>query len=427
MLEIVIIAFALWAIFYKKYPYAFIVILCLYASNWFFGVTISDVIVTHNLSDTSNILLLLVVIRLANRTYNNGITIGYLRNGILIFIAFLLCGVFVDVFFNHTPVMSQIKAIRNWFPLILICVAKKIYPNEILKLFKLIVVINLIFSALFIIEYFTNIHITGAIHTSGGARAPVPPPLSLLGFAYLLIVKDRFTVKIRWIFFAILFVNLIVCGSRSLFISYIFVILLYFLKSRFSIKKLIVIILGIIGFLIVFNTDNVLSQRFKDSKEDVESIQQGSTEVSGNLSYRLLLAGERLNYVASNSQYFVFGMGNIEEKNIKKPIFQIGGLDENGNIRQIDTADIAWALCIVRWGIIGIFIYLLFVYVRFIHRYFSLSRQNAYAFAMFVYLVSNLLLTSWTYGDIANMYYWILPIISLSLSNLKNYVNQIAE
>lgn len=419
MLEIVIIAFALWAIFYKKYPYAFIVILCLYASNWLFGVTTSDVIVKHNLSDTSNILLFLVVLQLSKRTYNNGVTIEYLKSGVLIFVIFLLCGVCVDVVFNHTPITSQIKAVRDWFPLILICVAKKIHPNEVIKLFKLIVVVNLIFSTLFIIEYFTNMRITGAIHTSGGARAPVPLPLSLLGFSYLLVVKDKFTIKIRWIFFAILFANLIVCGSRSLFISYVFVILLYFLRTRFSIKKLIVVILGSIGFLVILNTDNVLSQRFKDSKEDVESIQQGSTDVSGNLSFRLLLTGERLHYVMSKSQYFVFGMGNIEEKNVKKQIFQIGISDDYGNVRQIDTADIAWALCLVRWGIVGTFIYLLFVYVRFICRYFSLSRQNAYAFAMFAYLLSNLVLTSWTYGDIAKMYFWILPIISLSLSYLK--------
>ena len=133
----------------------------------------------------------------------------------------------------------------------------------------------------------------------------LPWPVAVLVFSFFLYSKMGFTRKFRVLFLIILFSNLIVCGSRSFFISYVVMFLLYYASASMTIKKALLLVVVAIGMVVVFSTDNILSQRFSESKDDIASVRAGDDEVNGNLSFRLLLTQERLTYISQSVQSWI--------------------------------------------------------------------------------------------------------------------------
>ena len=417
MLEFFLVVPILWGLFRNKLPIVFLFIVILYKTNWFFGTSTSELFFYHNLYDVGLFFIIVLTIKLLKRKGNNGIDVKVIKKGFFFFVMFFLLCSFVDLLVNHTPLVSQIKAAKNYVPLILLSVVNKITKDEAIRFFKLLILTTTIFSALFVFEQLSGLSITGAAHTAGGSRCPLPWPLALLCFALLISGKYVVSKKIRLLFFIALLANVVLCGSRSFFLSYVFVFSLFILLSKPSLKKAFAVILGIVAILLIFSTDNILSRRFNDSKSDMQSLQANTGEVEGNFSFRVLLMNERLEYVANSWQYSIFGIGNIEEKNFKKEIFFIGHMDESGKVYQVDTGDIAWAIAFLRWGILGTLIYVLLPYRRFIIYTFR-NRKSPYAQAIFLYLCANLFLISWTYSDIVTMDFWVVPIVLLPISCL---------
>lgn len=428
MVELIILLLVLFAFIFKKYPFIWLLIICLYNSNVFFGTLTSDMFVYHNLSDTANLLLLVMVLLLSRRRYNNGLCLKKFQKGILLFLSFILVAIFVDVFVNGTPWISQIKAMRNWIPLSIIFVTDKIKVQEVKALFKLIVLCCILYFSIFTFEYVTGIKIVAALRESAlDERASSPPFLALLAFPFLLFSHSEINKNLKWTFYVTLLANLVVSGSRSLFITYILIYGIYFVMSRFTILKLIMVVCAFAGILVIFNTDNVLSRRFNDSKSDIADIRKGSNDQSsGNLSFRMLLVEERFHYISNNSQYFIFGMGNIEEKNLKRTIFHIGLYDELGNVVQLDTGDTSWATFFIRWGVCGTILYFVLIYWKFLCYSFK-KRNNLYLLSLFVYLLASII-TSFTSSNLSNLSFWILPILVLPMSVcIKKYNNVIYE
>lgn len=413
MLDLIGIFLGTTAIIRRKVAFTLFLINIYYYTFWFFGSSTSNFLFTHNCSDVGNLLCLMLVFILFHRKYRNGIKIKAIQTGVITFLLFFAFTLAIDITVNHTPFISIFKAIRQWIPLSLLFVCNRIKPKEGYLYFRYLIVFTLCFSTIYIFEYFTNISLTGAIRTMDGARASLPWPVALLCFSLLLFNRMGFSRIFVFVFLLILLTNLVFCGSRSFFISYMAIFALYYIGKRFSVKKLMTLAAATCALFVIFNTDNILSQRFNDSRSDIEGLREGDMEVNGNLSFRLLLTKERLDYVTSSWQYTLFGIGQIEEKNIKHEIFHIGLIRDDGMVYQVDTGDIAWPIAFLRWGILGTIIYLVFFYYRFFHYFFQ--RRNFFiARSIAYYLIVEISLVSFTYPEITFPWYWYPAIISLA-------------
>lgn len=413
MLEVLGALVCILAIMRGKVAFSLMVLTMYYYTNWFFGVNTSNLVFYHNLSDVGNILCLFIVFALCLRKYDNGVRVRGIKKGLAAFAIFFLIGLLIDLTVNHTPFVSVFKAVRNWIPLTLLLVSHKIKPEEGYRYFQYLIILTFCFSVLFIFEYLTDTTFTGARRTSGGMRASLPWPVAVLAFSFFLYSRMGFTRKFRILFLIVLFLNLIVCGSRSFFISYVVMFFLYYASTSMTIKKALLLVVFAIGMVAVFSTDNILSQRFSESKDDIASVRAGDDEVNGNLSFRLLLTQERLTYISQSVQYAVFGIGQVEERNLETQIFSIGLPNESGGITQLDTGDIAWALAFLRWGIVGTVLYVIAYYLRFV-LYFQRRKSHFMARCFSFYLIVELFFVSFTYPEITQFYFWIPPIIGLA-------------
>lgn len=413
MLELLGVLICVVAMIRGRLALSLLILTIYYYTYWFFGANASTLVFYHNLSDVGNILCLFIVFALNLRKYDNGVKVVGIKNGLAVFAIFFLIGLLIDLTINHTPFVSVFKAVRNWIPLTLLLVCHKIKPEEAYRYFQYLIILTFCFSALFLFEYITDTTFTGARRTRGGERASLPWPVAVLAFSFFLYSRMGFTRKFRILFLIVLFLNLIVCGSRSFFISYVVMFFLYYASTSMTIKKALLLVVFAIGMVAVFSTDNILSQRFSESKDDIASVRAGDDEVNGNLSFRLLLTQERLTYISQSVQYAVFGIGQVEERNLETQIFSIGLPNESGGITQLDTGDIAWALAFLRWGIVGTMLYVIAYYLRFV-LYFQRRKPQFMARCFSFYLIVELFFVSFTYPEITQFFFWIPPIIGLA-------------
>lgn len=415
MVEGLLIIFAIVQLVRNKIGSIFAIILCFFESYSFMGSSISEFLFTHNYSDVGLILMILLLISLMSRKHplRKTSAIKGLKKSVLIFFAFYTVLIIVDLLANDVSVFSEIRMLRQWMCLILLWFLKYIKPSEVKSFLNYLLVISVGIALMFIFEYLTNSTITGAFRTLGKTRASVPWIISLLVFTLLL--NNFYTIKsyIKWPCVAIIVGEMILTASRSLFIAYalsaVFVLFLY--DSKVNLKKLLYLTILVGGIVFLFSSDNVLTKRFMNSREDLTSLSSGSSKVNGNFSFRVLLLQERIEYINKKLQYVVFGMGNIQEKDFHHKVFKIG-VRWGNDLVQLDTGDIAWAVLILRLGYVGIFIYIGLFYFKFVWHNLKYRHRRG-SFVSAIYLIINLLVVSLTYSHIATSFFWVAPILML--------------
>jgi hypothetical protein len=132
------------------------------------------------------------------------------------------------------------------------------------------------------------------------------------------------------------------------------------------------------GFLISKNFNNL----------DRENIQ-------GTFSFRMFLISERLEYLFSNPEYLLTGIGTIHENSPNNRFdFIIGSerIDDSGNssIQQIDTDDISFATHLFRYGILYFTIFVFFINFSLKRLYLS-SKWSVISLAGFLVLLESLI------------------------------------
>jgi hypothetical protein len=140
--------------------------------------------------------------------------------------------------------------------------------------------------------------------------------------------------------------------------------------------------------------------------------------VEGNTTFRLLVLAERYEYLTTKTQYYLFGVGNVWERDFPN-IFEIGLYDEErGRAIQLDTGDIVWPLIILRLGMIGLVLFIL-GYWGFVKLFFK-TKENPLSIATIAYLLSVLLFTSFAGSYCGRGFFWILPMLCLVLMRENN-------
>lgn len=421
MFDIILLLLSLCCLFRNKVAPVLLMILCLFYSNNIIGELTSSWPFLHNNSDTGVLVYVLLLLYLAARPRSETVdeNLVWLRKGVVAFYVFLFLSYVIDLSINHVAFSSIVKSFRNWSCLLLVFFIPKLRTVEVQRFFRYVFLFTMILTVLFIVEFIFDISITGVRRTEEGARASGPWPFSLFVWGALFSGAYKITSTKRIFCIALILFHLIICGSRSNFMAFALVaLIIFFLNGVFSMKKLLAAVLAVSLIGIIFSTDNVLSRRFAESKQDVASLRAGSGYVEGNFSFRILLLGERMHYINQKAQYAIFGIGNVQERDFKKNVFKIGLLNDDNDVTQLDTGDIAWPLLFLRLGYVGTLVYLLFIYVRMMAIGFQ-NRGNALAMALFAFLCAHLFFLSFTSYLISTSYY-LLPLLC-SVPLLRNY------
>lgn len=416
MFDIVLLALSIPCFIRNKVAPIMLMILCLFYSGSIIGNGIGTVPFVHNYRDVGVFLFILLLLYLRRRKVRSEAdgSLKWFQKGILVFVSFLLLSYLVDIVFNHVYISSIIKGIRTWFILSFAWLVPKLKESEIIGFFRYLFYFTFILTFIFIVEFVFNITITGVPRVMEGARASIPWPLSL--FVWGLVLSGAFRVPniMKNLYIGTVICHLIICGSRSHFIAFVLVAsIFFFMNGILNIKKVLISLCAIMAIIVVFSTDNMLSQRFSEAKQDLASVRAGSEESEGTLSSRMMWLNERMEYLNQRGQYIVFGLGNIQENDFGN-VFVTGLYNEDkGGVAQIDTGDIAWITLFLRLGYVGTAVYLIFVYFRALAigwRY----RRNSVALTLFAYLFSHVFFTSFTDYVISESFFWFVPIIAIS-------------
>ena len=86
----------------------------------------------------------------------------------------------------------------------------------------------------------------------------------------------------------------------------------------------------------------------------------------------------------------VFGIGNVQESDLKQHLFHIGLKGPRGRVVQLDTSDIAWVLLLLRYGYVGTAVYIFCVYFMMTRVYYR-NKSYPIGYAVLVFILYLLL------------------------------------
>lgn len=423
LIEILLFVVAVFKICQNKIEVPLIIILIFseFISIIRIGVYSSNLFFNHNFFDDGIVLFLLLLARLYFRPHLRNKLPVYdpLKKGAIAFALFFLVGAGVDLLFNNVNFSSIIKVARYWVFLLLLWFQNRMRRQEILRFFRYMLYFCIIYSVYAIVRYF--VYDVYTVH----ARAMIP--LTCTTIVFFLLLNNFYNLRSRtlWIFISIIVFHLIVCGGRSLFVIYAAEAFYVFMiqDSRMTLRKFMLLFLFVAAMVGIFTTDNVLSKRLQNTGTEMET-DMGQYKITSNLSFRIFLTMERASYLNTKLQYVIFGIGNVQEKDFHHKIFDVGlysfkdKFDVTGTQVQLDTADTAWPILLLRYGYVGTVIYIFAFFVPVIIIYYRNRHKNGLCASMWVYLVINLLVLSISWASyIAFSYFWIVPLLGLRFAD----------
>ena len=330
---------------------------------------------------------------------------------ITVFQLFLGASVILDLVLG-VAVYDVISNIKLWLFLSASIIYSRLSKKDLKRVLKILLHWTVLINTLIIVDYALGANLLAEIktNTEGLKRSIIPSTLTLL---YFIILVDNILGigrNIRLVYSGILLTVIVVSVIRSLilavFISFALIALLGDQKSFIARWRSIVLILPFC--LLVF-----LNQDVKDRFQDLFSSEQTTTNTR---LLRTLVFAERFHYIASSTKTIIFGIGHVREENMPI-IFSTGNSSrKDGKPDQLYSPDISWPNLIVRLGLLGTFIYLVFYFRFMIMMYKSRNKQGGYR-VLFVYLFVNLFVISFASSSISSGTFWLLPFLLLAYSN----------
>lgn len=311
------------------------------------------------------------------------------------FVFFLFVSMLVDYFMNSTPFGDILATSRHWLFVLFVYLLPYYSKEDIKKGLQITVYFTLIQITLFLTEPLTGIVLFSYDGTAEALsivtdRYALAPPLIIFIFSWVYSTEYISKPK-KNLFILLILMAMAITLIRSWIIAVVMIFILsIFISKKESTGKKLLMIIGLFLFVVSISFYEPIANRFEESIGDISSINKNSKEVEGNMSFRLLLAGERLNYILKEMHTTVFGIGFISEQHYRGH-FIYGLWDDDGFVVQLNTADIAWALFYLRLGLLGTILYLL-IYYKFL-KYFWKYRSNSVAIGGFYYLLMNLFLS----------------------------------
>lgn len=312
--------------------------------------------------------------------------LGYLRNssffsikglsGAKISALFMVFFVFefLYAYLTNVDTVGNILAVsRDYLYALTYFVFRKSPVEELQKGIRLIFKGVILACILFVTQYITHLELTNSYVSetnmlAGNYRMQGTPPfIAIILLATLFYLRK---MKGRWLVIVLMFSILLISQNRTPILALFLEIGLFVLIARKTKYKIPVMIAAMVAFPFV---NSLLSSR--SSEEGGTSnlnvpvltyISQGNFQGLARQStfmFRIALIAERVDYLLSNPEKMLFGVGPMHEDTAQKHFnFRIGtaNLSSDGEVRicQLDSIDTVWGPLLIRYGFIGLILHI---------------------------------------------------------------------
>ena len=312
--------------------------------------------------------------------------LGYLRNssffsikglsGAKISALFLVFFVFEFLYAYLTNVDSvgNILAVsRDYLYALTYFVFRKSPVEELQKGIRLVFKGVILACILFVIQYITHSELTNSYVSEtnmleGNYRMQSTPPFITIILLVVLFYLRK--MKGRWLVIVLMFSILLISQNRTPLLALFLEIGLFVLFAKRTKNKIPIMIAAMVAFPFV---NSLLSSRSSEeggtSNMNVPMhayISQGDFQGLASQStfmFRIALIAERADYLLSNPEKMLLGVGPMHEDTAQKHFdFIIGtaNVDSNGQyiVSQLDSIDTVWGPLLIRYGFIGLILHI---------------------------------------------------------------------
>lgn len=414
-MDIIILIISLLSLLRGKLAWVLLGLLALTNSYLGAGNDLSTFLFPHNVSDSGIILYVALFLYILKK--NNGkLKTSSIGKYLIAFYIFLVISILIDIKLNNIDLISIINTGRHWIFLSCVFIFYFIPTEDVEKLVIYLLRATAFISGIILIEYLTGIKIIGIssvedVTKAGQAfvRGAIPSTFTL--FFIILLSGDyfKFSRKIKYFYILLFSAVLLVSMIRSMLAALVIgIIMSVILKGKLKTKSIIRLIASLVILTTFIFSNPLIKERFRSGMDDLTSLNIDKN-IQGTFSYRIFHLAERMDYINSNPQYAIFGIGNVVEKDFRD-IFVIGIKDsETQRVWQLVSPDISWSSLFIRLGYLGTFFYFLF-YLSTL-RVYRFRKQSSLALSLYIYLCLSLVMISFTSFDIAKGQFMILPML----------------
>ena len=319
----------------------------------------------------------------------------------MFFLVFLLI-IFLYSLIIHADTFSNITSVlRPYFYIFSYFVLRVIPKEKLEKSVRIIFKITIFACICFILQYITHLELVNTYIAEGSQtyRMQITPPfIALFTLALLL-----FGNKVRWRYWCLfaLFVVFVIAQNRTPIVSMALQVLVYLVftkntKHKFAVLLILFIVFPFISTMFNQRAENDNSDVLNSlgniesniSSSDYASLSSGSTFL-----FRIAMIAERLNYLNEHPTKSLLGIGAMHEMSSNNKFnFLVGTsyISKDGSIEkaQIQSVDSLWPSVILRFGYVGVTVFLLYLILS--ARYFFKKRQNSIAFLGFLLFLADI-------------------------------------
>ena len=361
-----------------------------------------------------------------------------LRYWLLAFLVFMFFNIMFSYNHYHFSSYQILQGSRASFLFLSYFFLRRQKIEDLLWLNRTFFYITLITSVLYILEVFLNLPVlpykqeTAKIDEYTGIMRYYNFPPLLYWYLYVSIlspqfIKSKFVFPAIFIFIIALFATL---GRTQIAMTSTVLLLALIIQGRmksiltavFAAMILVAPFAGMIG--------NRFAGKFNDSTEsEIKSVLNGGIQETvylgdahdvGTFTYRLAWVYERAEYLKDRPiSENIFGLGLISDSQsltISKIYnFNLGLLDEEGDIQQLSTPDISYGNILTKYGYFGGTLYLCIWFYLFFY-FLKYHKRSDYAF-LGAALTLNMFLLSFSGTTISDQGNIIFPYIIFLLVN----------
>lgn len=343
---------------------------------------------------------------------------------LLLYIGFILFEALLSRFYYHIEWIEIIRTGRQSLLVLSYFVFRRLNKIEIERILYILFVIVHFQCILFAIQVFTGMGLlTGSEYNFkyGPIYRCYNIPFMLYFFVFYSVFNNPFRGNLKYLSICLLVVSMLLPMHRSLAIELICVLalgVLWKMKVFNSLRNCL--IGGSICIMLIAVSSFYISAR---TVEDLNSVASGDFEELDNIKfspestflYRIGHFYERFLEIEENPISYVFGLGFMTDDSAytNNRFDLIIGLETpDGGIYQLETPDISWSNFIVRYGIIGTILFLLFYsYIIFL---FVKNRKIDLRLPVILYLIL-LFGNSFTSDLMYKTNMLILPLLCINL------------
>ncbi|MFR9166030.1 MAG: hypothetical protein ACLVKO_07380 [Dysgonomonas sp.] len=296
--------------------------------------------------------------------------------GICIFLLFVLISIGINKYIYHVAWGEIFRTSRNYLFVLVYFIFRRLTKDDVLKILNVLFYITLFLCTIYIIQSIVGRPLlTGA--SGNGSFGKINRYYNIPKLYYFFIfyvffsglVKKKYKAFSMTIFILVTIVSL----HRNLLIAVLVLSFWGIYIQKGGLKGVFKYLL--IGCICMLPVINILTDRFSNkTSDDISNVMEGAFKeaergdviLDGTFMFRMALFYERFEYVVEHPLNILFGVGFMAEDS---PMtynmfdFKIGLLNNENEVVQLDTSDIAWINFMLRLGLLGTVLYLYLYYV----------------------------------------------------------------